>query len=315
MKSTSSSSRPRTARPGPAGEAVAGVRITHPDRVLDRESGLTKVGLARYYGAVAGRMLPYVIRRPLALVRCPEGDQAECFFQKQRTPGMPPSIHGSKIAEHGILHVEDEGGLIALIQFGAVELHGWGSRLPESGVPDWIVMDLDPDEGLPFARVVDAAWTMHDAFARIGLRSFVKTTGGKGLHVVVPIVPEAPFDAIKEFTFGVAGEFARSDPARYTATLSKSARRGKIFIDYLRNGQGATAIVPYAVRARPGAPVAFPVAWRDLGKMDPRDFSVATVPKLLSKRRTDPWADFFDLAQRVPPAYLQMAHARRRKSA
>ena len=281
-------------------DTVAGVRITHPDRVLDRTSGITKIALARYIDSVTPHMLPHVEHRPLALVRCPEGDRAECFFQKQRTPGMPKSIHGAKVGKNVVLYVQDTEGLVSLAQFGAIELHGWGSRFPDPLHPDWIVMDIDPDAALPFARAVEAALALRDAWKSLGLTSFVKTTGGKGLHVVVPIVPELTWDEVKDFTHAIALRFEKEEPDRYTAVMSKRSRHGKVFIDYLRNGHGATAIVPFSPRARPGAPVAIPVSWRDLAHLDPRDFTVETVPKVLARRRKDPWADFFTLEQRLP---------------
>ncbi|WP_394832237.1 DNA ligase D [Pendulispora rubella] len=289
---------------------VAGVRISHPERVLDRTSGTTKIALARYIESVSPSMLPHVERRPLALVRCPEGDRAECFFQKQRTPGMPKSIHSTKVGKNAVIYVQDAEGLVSLAQFGAIELHGWGSRIPNPLHPNQIVMDIDPDVSLPFTRVVEAALALRDAWKSLGLTCFVKTTGGKGLHVVVPIAPELGWDDVKDFTHAIALRFEKEDPHRYTSVMSKRARHGKIFIDYLRNGHGATAIVPFSPRARPGAPVAMPVAWRDLAHLDPQDFTVETVPKVLARRRKDPWAGFFELAQRLPSA-----PAERRKSA
>lgn len=277
---------------------VAGVRITHAGRVIDPASGLTKIALARYHHAVAPRLLPYVASRPLALVRCPEGLWADCFYQKRRTPGMPSPIHADRVGRYPVLYVDDEAGILSLVQFGVVELHAWGSRITDVKRPDWIVMDLDPDEGLPFSRVVEAALEMRDALASIGLESFVKTTGGKGLHVVAPIVPELDFDGIKAVTGAIAEAFAERDPSRYVATMSKRARAGRIFVDYFRNGNGATAIAPYSPRAREGATVALPIAWRDLQHVHPRELTVATVPALVRKRR-DPWAAFFSTKQRI----------------
>jgi len=279
---------------------VQGVRISHPERVIDRASGVTKIDLARYHEAVADVSLPYLVHRPLALLRCPDGADAACFFQKQRTPGMPHSIHTVKVGKNPVIYVEAAPGLISLVQFGAVELHAWGARLPGADRPDFIVMDLDPDTELPFGRVVDAAMAMREVLRELGLESFAKTTGGKGLHVVVPIAPRYPYEEVKDFSHGIALEFARAEPKRYTAVMSKRARQGKIFVDYLRNGPGATAIAPYSPRAREGAPVAMPVAWRDLPHLDPREFDVRSVPGLLRKRRKDPWADVDGLRQRLP---------------
>ena len=292
---------------------VAGVAISNPDRVLESRSGITKLELAQYQAKVADILMPYIARRPLALVRCPEGDQGECFFQKQRTPGMPESIHGDRIESHGVLYVEDAPGLVALVQFGAVELHGWGSRMSAPDKPDWIVMDLDPDEKLDFAKVVDAALLTRDLLKGLGLESFVKTTGGKGLHVVAPIVPRYDFEEIKALTHAISAMMEQEHPANFTSNMAKSSRTTKIFVDYLRNGHGATAIMPYSARARPGATVAYPVAWKDLRKIDPQEFTVQTVPKLLARRKVDPWAKLMTLEQQVPRALDEHVASRRKK--
>jgi bifunctional non-homologous end joining protein LigD len=268
--------------------------------VIDKTSGVTKLELAEHQALVAEWALPYLVKRPLALVRCPDGDAGECFFQKQRTPGMPASIHAGKVGKHGVIWIEDLAGMVSLAQFGAVELHGWGSRMPDPDRPDWIVMDFDPDPKVPFTRVVDAARTMKDALLTLGLESFVKTTGGKGLHVVAPIEPEHDFEAIKALTKTIATTFATSHPDRYTDVMSKVKRSGRIFVDYLRNGHGSTAIMPYSVRARPGAPVAWPIAWTELDGLDPSRYTVRSAAKLLSARRSDPWADLSKLRQKLP---------------
>jgi bifunctional non-homologous end joining protein LigD len=274
------------------------VAVTHADRVIDHESGATKGDLARYVASVAARMLPYAAARPLALVRCPKGDEEACFFQKRRTPGMPASIRGAKVGAHEVLYVDDAEGLLALVQFGAVELHGWGARLPDVGRPDCIVMDLDPDEGLPFSRVVDAALAVRETLRALGLVSFVKTTGGKGLHVVAPIVADAPFADVKRFTHAVALRLAHEEPRAYTAVLSKGARKGKVFVDYLRNGDGATAVLPYSPRARPGVPVAWPIRWADVRHVHPAEITIANAARWLARK--DAWAKYFETKQRIP---------------
>lgn len=292
-------------------DTVLGVRISHPERVIDQTTGTTKLDLAAYYGAVAERILPYIAGRPLALVRCPEGDQAECFFQKQRTPGMPKAIHSSKVGKNPILYVEDAEGLVSLVQFGAVELHAWGSRLAHVHEPDWIVMDLDPATDVEFARTRDAALAVRGLLKDIGLESFVKTTGGKGLHVVAPIEPKFDFDRIKEMTHAMAERLARDQPRLYTAVMSKNKRTGKVFVDYLRNGEGATAIAPYAVRARPGGPVALPISWEELRDVDPAQFTIKTVPDILKRRKHDPWKRVLSIHQHVPPALGDRRFARK----
>lgn len=283
-------------------EVVNGVRISHPGRVIDSESGVTKLDLAKYYAAVSEYIMPYIAGRPLALVRCPEGDQGECFFQKRRTPGMPDSVREGKIAKNPVLYVEDEAGLLSLVQFGAVELHAWGCRFSDPDHPDWIVMDLDPAPELDFARTLDAAETVKESLASIGLASFPKTTGGKGLHVVAPIVPHFDFEAIKDLTHALAERLAKDAPKLYTSVMTKKSRTEKVFIDYLRNGQGATAIAPYAVRARPGSTVALPLGWDQLRKVKPHELTVKTVPAFLEARKSDPWGRFFATRQEVPAA-------------
>ena len=215
---------------------------------------------------------------------------------------MSDSVHEGKIAKNPVLYVDDEAGLLSLVQFGAVELHAWGCRLSDPDHPDWIVMDLDPAPELDFARTLDAADAVKEALASIGLESFPKTTGGKGLHVVAPIVPQFDFDAIKDLTHALAERLAKDAPKLYTSVMSKKSRTEKVFVDYLRNGQGATAIAPYAVRARPGSPVALPLGWDELRKVNPKELTVRTVPGFLKAQKSDPWGRFLTMRQKVPAA-------------
>ena len=275
--------------------------ITHADRIVDEASGVTKGELARYYGAVADALLPYAKRRPLALVRCPGGRGQKCFFQKHAIPGMGDAVCRATVGEHEVLYVAKVAGILELAQFGVVELHAWGSRLPAADRPDWIVLDLDPAEGLPYGRVVEAALEAREVLRSVGLESWVKTTGGKGLHVVAPFRPRHGWDVVKGFARAIAEDFVRRAPDAFTATLSKAARPGKIFVDYLRNAEGATAVLPYSVRARAGATVAMPIAWSDLRRVHPRDFTVRTAPDLLARRARDPWADLLTTKQSLPP--------------
>lgn len=302
---------PRTAArraraPSPTGRGaeplvVRGVTITHADREVDEASGVTKGDLARYYGAVVDALLPYANKRPLTVVRCPSGRGKKCFFQKHAMPGMGASIRRATVGDHEILYVSKAAGILELVQFGVIEIHAWGARLPAADKPDWIVLDLDPDEGLPYGRVVEAALEAREALQRIGLSSWVKTTGGKGLHVVAPFRRRHGWDAVKGLARAVAEDFARRAPDVFTATPSKAARGGKIFVDYLRNGEGATAVLPYSARAREGVTVAMPIAWEDVRRVHPKDFTVRTAPGLLSRRRRDPWADLLTTKQRLPP--------------
>ena len=306
---------PRKRRSGAAKTAdeatVAGVRISHPERVIDERSGLSKGVLAQYYAEVGGLLLPYAGNRPLALLRCPDGSAQQCFFQKHKTAGFGAAVHQRRLSGQDILFIDDTEGLLQLVQFNVIELHGWGSTLNHPAKPGWIVIDLDPDTALPFSAVVDAALEVRDTFASLDLKCWVKTTGGKGLHVVIPIEPRAGWSAVKDFSHAIADALASRAPQRYVSNMSKAKRPGRIFIDYLRNAEGATAVLPYSVRARPGATVALPVPWQDLKHLDPQEFTVGSASRWLVKRRKDPWAELLTTSQSLPdvstPARTQPA--------
>jgi bifunctional non-homologous end joining protein LigD len=288
-----------------AAVAVAGVRLTHPDRVLYREQAITKLGLARYYEAVADWIVPHVADRPLSLVRCPAGHRGPCFYQKHAGPGLPTEVKRVRLRERGgataaYPYVDDLPGLIALAQIGVLEIHPWGARVGRLDRPDRLVLDLDPAPGLPWPCVVEAAHEIRALLAGIDLVGFVKTTGGKGLHVVVPLRPGTGWDALRAVGEGIGAEMARRAPERYTIDASKAARRGRIYIDYLRNVRGATAVAIYSPRAKPDAPVSFPIAWSELSaRTRPEDFTVATVPRRLTAPGKEPWADFFSVEQTI----------------
>ena len=285
--------------------AVAGVHLTHPDRVLYREQAITKLGLARYYEAVADFIVPHVADRPLSLVRCPAGAGGPCFYQKHVGPGVPAEVKRVRIRERdgataAYPYVDDLPGLVALAQIGVLEIHPWGARVGRIERPDRLVLDLDPAPGVPWARVVEGALAVREVLGALDLVGFVKTTGGKGLHVVVPVRPAAGWDALHALGEGIGAELARRAPDRYTINPLKAARRGRVFIDYLRNVRGATAVAAYSPRARPGAPVSTPLGWSELeGPARPADFTVQTVPGRLTSRRKDPWADFFSVDQAI----------------
>ena len=309
----------RAKRPGRAGKKTAdspsefaGVRLTHPDRVLYPEQGLTKLALARFYDEISEWILPHVVDRPLNLLRCPEGRDEQCFFQKHATPGVSEHLKPVTIKEKGgsaqYLHIEDAKGLISLVQMGVLEIHLWGSRVDRLETPDVLTLDLDPSPGLDWARVTEAARRARALLSELGLESFLKTTGGKGLHVVVPLAPRESWITVKQFAQAVAGELVRRYPRDYTATLSKSARVGKVFVDYLRNARGATAVAAYSTRARAGAPVSTPLAWDELGRSAGSGrFTVKTLPKRLATLRTDPWTGYFKSRQRLPGEFLRAA--------
>ncbi|HEY2761539.1 MAG TPA: non-homologous end-joining DNA ligase [Pirellulales bacterium] len=277
-------------------------RLTHPDRVVFPDPGITKRDLANYYVAVADWIVPHVAGRPLALVRCPSGAAGECFFQKHPLPGMPASVDRIEIQEKSgpatYVMIHDLEGLIALVQFGTLEIHAWGSSEADIEHPDRMVFDLDPDPSVPWKEVISAAKLTRQRLADIRLKSFVKTTGGKGLHVVVPLAGRQTWPEVKQFAKAFADQMVADDPNRFIATMSKAARRGKIFIDYLRNERGATSVVSYSTRARAGAPVSMPISWEELGKLrDPQQFTVENAPARLTKRRRDPWQEIGKVRQ------------------
>jgi bifunctional non-homologous end joining protein LigD len=253
---------------------------------------------------VAERALPHLANRPLSLLRCPEGHTGQCFFQKHESAGMPAAIRTVEIVEKNqpfkTLWIKDLAGLVGLVQMGVLEIHPWGSTVTRVEQPDRLTFDLDPDVGLPWQHVVDGALAVRKLLEELGLASFLKTTGGKGMHVVVPVTPKLPWDEAKEFTRLVTERLVATAPDRYTATLAKKARHGKIFIDYLRNGRGATAVGAYSTRARAGATVSTPIAWSELERGTRSDaFTIRNLPERLAKLRADPWQDFLKTKQSI----------------
>jgi len=285
--------------------AFHGVRLSHPEKVLYPEQGITKLALAEYYKAVAEWMLPHVVNRPISLVRCPAGRAKKCFFQRHAGSGVPPQLREIPIEgfgeEEAFLYIKNVSGLMALVQMGVLELHPWGSRVDNPMKPDRVIFDLDPGAGLAFSDVVAAAKELRAFLKERGLVSFVKTTGGKGLHIVVPIARRTSWPEVKSFAKRVGELMTKKSPERYLTRISIAERRGKIFIDYLRNDPTSTAVGPYSTRAREGAPVATPLAWEELTpKLDPRAFDINTVPKRLAKLKSDSWDGIAKLAQKLP---------------
>jgi bifunctional non-homologous end joining protein LigD len=282
---------------------VEGVRLSNPGKILYPEQGITKAVLADYYVAVAPRMLPHVANRPITMVRCPTGRGAKCFYQRHAGSGVLPQLGAVTIPgfEEPYLYITDAAGLVAMVQMGVLEIHPWGVTVDRPDKADRIVFDLDPAEGLGFEAVIDAAHEVRGRLAALGLESFVKTTGGKGLHVVVPADPTAAWKEVKSFARGLSAEMAAAAPEKYLTKISKAERAGRIFIDYLRNDPTSTAVAPYSTRARPGAPVAMPLTWDEVKPgLDPCDYLVTTVPGLLAKQKSDPWADMLTIRQRLP---------------
>jgi len=282
---------------------VEGVRLSNPGKVLYPEQGTTKAVLADYYVAVAPHMLPHVANRPITMVRCPTGRGAKCFYQRHAGSGVLPQLGEVTIPgfDEPYLYITDAAGLVAMVQMGVLEMHPWGVTVARPDKADRIVFDLDPAEGLGFEAVIAAAHEVRRRLAALGLASFAKTTGGKGLHVVVPVEPTAAWKEVKSFAKGLSAEMAAAAPDKYLTKISKAERAGRIFIDYLRNDPTSTAVAPYSTRARPGAPVAMPLAWDQVKPgLDPCDYLVTTVPALLAKRKSDPWAEMLTLRQRLP---------------
>jgi len=276
--------------------SVAGVRLTSPAKVLYPEQGVTKLDLARYYELVAERMTPHIAGRPLTLVRCPAGHTGECFFQKH-IEHVPEGVRKIRVPEkdgvewYGAL--DGVEGMIGLVQLGVLELHTWNSRDDRLEHPDRFIIDLDPDEGMEWGRVKEAALHVRAVLEELGLVSFLKTTGGKGLHVVVPLVRRSTWDEVRDFSRGIAVLMARVAPDRYTIDVAKKKRKNRILVDYLRNARGATAVEVYSTRARPGAPVSAPIAWDELEDGVRGDsFTVANLPARLQRLKQNPWKDF-----------------------
>jgi bifunctional non-homologous end joining protein LigD len=284
------------------GVMIAGVRVTHPGRVLFDELGLTKEGLARYYEQIAEWLLPDLRNRPLALVRCPQGPGEGCFYQKHIDARWPEAIERVAVPESegvGTYAVANSAAaVVGLVQQGVIELHAWGATTIDLAKPDRMVFDLDPDPQLPWREVMAAARATRARLDDLGLESFVKTSGGKGLHVVVPLARRHEWDEVKEFSRALAEAMAADAPGRYTAKVAKKERERRIYIDYLRNTAGATTIAAYSVRARAGAPVSTPLHWDELGpRMRPTAFHAGNVARRLGGLRSDPWKAFRRTAQ------------------
>ena len=300
----SNRAEPSSGKKKPARQSTArpALRLTHPDRVLFKDEKLTKQDLAEYYLQIAPHMLPHIADRPLSLVRCPGGTSQKCFYQKHAAAGMSEAIRRIhiKAGEEDYLIVDEAEGLVELVQFGTIEIHPWGSRGTDIHRPDRLIFDLDPDPSVPWPSVVAAAHEVRGLLDELGLRSFPKTTGGKGLHVVVPIEPGPKWPTAKEFTRQVAELLATRAPERYTTNMAKRARKGRIFIDYLRNDFGATGIAPYSTRARDGAPIAVPLAWSEVTPdLAPASFSIESVLARVKRQRQDPWVEMPKLRQRL----------------
>lgn len=281
---------------------ISGVTLTHPERILWPDSGVTKQGLLDYYDAVFPWMMPFITDRPLALIRCPEGVGAHCFFQKHAWAGLNASVRRVRDPADGdeLLVINSFQGLAAFAQAGVLEIHPWGSHIATIEYPDLMVFDLDPGENVGWSAITMAAREIRDRLNALKLTSFVKTSGGKGLHVVVPLAPKSKWPMVKAWTQEFSAAMAADSPRSYVSTIKKSARRGKILIDYLRNGRGATAVAAYSPRARAGAPVSTPLSWEELDHVAPGQFHMGNILQRLTHSMGDPWEEFFKLKQPLP---------------
>jgi bifunctional non-homologous end joining protein LigD len=288
-----------------AGEPIFhGIKLSNPDKVYYPDIGLTKLDVAKYYETVAPFMLPYVAKRPISLVRCPEGIVGERFFQRHAMKGMSKAIKQVPIpggeSKKPYLYIDDEEGLFGLIQISALEIHDWGVSLAHVNEPDRLVFDLDPDEDLDLGTLKAAAVEVREFLEDLGFKSLLKSTGGKGLHLVAPLAPKLGWDVVKAFAKAIADALASARPDRYTANPLKKTREGKIFVDYLRNQRGGSAIVNYSTRAKNGAPVACPLRWDELkGLKAAAPYTVKTLPARLKAMKRDPWDGCFSTRQSI----------------
>jgi bifunctional non-homologous end joining protein LigD len=282
--------------------AAAAVKLTHPERILWAEPGITKQGLADFYADIADWILPHVTGRVLSLLRCPGGTSAKCFFAKHPWAGLTADVERVDVGTvEPMLAIDGLAGLLNLVQAGVVEIHPWGSTAGRMDEPDRLIFDLDPGEDVPWSAVIAAAREVRARLDALGLTSFVKTTGGKGLHVMVPVAPGASWDEAKAFTRSFADKMARDAPDRYVATIAKRARHGRILIDYLRNDRGSTAVAAYSTRGFPQAAVSTPLTWEELSERLRSDhFTVGNLRNRLEFLDRDPWQGFFKLRQRIP---------------
>jgi bifunctional non-homologous end joining protein LigD len=308
MASARSPSKPaaRKATPRRQSASEPAINLTHPDRVLIEKPRVTKRALAEFYASIAEYLLPGIIGRPLSLVRCPDGAGQECFFQKHPMSGMPDAIgvgdaRSAEGKRQDYVYVNDIEGVIGLVQMNVIEIHPWGSTIADLEHPDRLVFDLDPDTGVEWSRVRDAARTVRERLQAVGLESFLRTTGGKGLHVVVPLNPRPDWDTAKAFAHALARTLEKESPQDFVSVATKNRRKGRIFVDYLRNARGSTAVASFCVRARPGAGVATPLRWEELSRLKSgAQYTFANLARRLKTLKQDPWQGFDEIRQALP---------------
>jgi len=285
-----------------------GIKISNADRIIYPGDRLTKGDLAAYYAQVAALMLVATARRPISLVRCPQGRDKQCFFQKHDSGRMGEHVKHVPIKEsdgevENYLYVDDGHGILACVQIGTIEFHGWGSKVDKLEHPDRLVFDLDPDVGLDFGKVKEAAVRLRDLLADLGLETFPLLTGGKGIHVIAPLDGSATWTRVKDFAERFSRGIAEAEPKMFTANIRKNQRKGRIFLDWLRNQRGATAIMPYSARAREGAPVAAPIAWEELDMIKGGNaFSIRDADELIERAGSKLLAGWGKARQKLPKA-------------
>jgi bifunctional non-homologous end joining protein LigD len=306
---------PRSSNAGAPRPTVAGVGISHPDRVMFPAAGTTKLDLARYYESIAKWILPHLVDRPLTLVRCPTGVRKgikgeDCFYLKHSKVWAPAPLRRVRIREKTkigeYLIVDDLAALAGLVQMDVLEVHTWNSGFADIEHPNRIVVDLDPGAAVEWKTIVTAARLVRQLLTAMDLETWVKTTGGRGLHVVIPLRPESDWNACLEFARALATALVRREPSLFTATFAKAGRDDKILVDYLRNNRTNTSVAAFSTRARPEAPISVPLAWGELTvRGRPERWTILTVPSRLSRLTADPWAGYWKSRQRIPPGAVR----------
>jgi bifunctional non-homologous end joining protein LigD len=293
----------KTAKAAVKPDTIEGIKITHADRLVYPDYKITKMDVIKYYQSVEKWILPHLRHRPLSLLRC-VGGQESCFFQKHletmKVDGVEEFNFTYKKKKENVIFVDNIKGVLGLAQWGTLEFHVWGSTAPQVLKPNLVVFDLDPDQGLPWKKVKDAAYQIRENLKALGLESYLKVTGGKGLHIHVPCRASYTWDEIKNFAHTFVREMEDRRPDLYTTNTIKKQREGKIFLDYLRNGFGATSVAPYGLRAHEAPSVALPLRWEELRSLKkPNSFLINNVVALLKKRKKDPWVGYFDNHQKI----------------
>ncbi len=299
-----SENRPSVKRGSPA---PLPTRLTHPDKILDPATGVTKEALARYYHAIAKYMLPFIADRPLTLVRCPDGSVKPCFYQKHKNQMIGGSFGTVTVVDkktgkpEPYITLSKVETIVELAQIGVLEVHPWSACNDSLEKPDQVIFDLEPDDAVGWQAIVDSAIEIRKRLKSIGLQSFVKSTGGKGLHVVIPILPEQEWPAVKQFAHSFVLRMEKDQPSLFITKMTKAARKGKIYLDYLRNERGATAVAPFSPRARIGLPVAMPLSWTELNSNHLPHFLVSELHKWESRLSRNPWKNMSGTEQHLPP--------------